>query len=113
MRGNASANAYRSSRDAARRDAVHVGGHAVDRRAVGAHDADQHDRRAAVRRVHLAGDRERRSPCATRVARLELERLDRIDARRRGDGRGDRLLRPALFSSWNARYACVTSAAGP
>ena len=48
-----------------------------------------------------------------RSRRLDVERLDRVNPGRRGYPAAIGCFRRALFSSWKARYACVTSAAGP
>ena len=55
-------------RDAVRRHAVHVRGHAVDRRAVGADDADQHDPARGRPASRPRRDRRRSSPCAIPAA---------------------------------------------
>jgi hypothetical protein len=66
-------------RDLARRVVVHVRRDTVHRRAVGAHDADEHRGRAAVGREHFAANRDRVA-LPYDVARLDRQRLHRVRA---------------------------------
>ena len=93
------------SASAQRRDAVHVGRHAVHRRAVGAHDADQHDRARGRPANRPRRRRAARRPASTRLAGFDApasgSRRRPPPAARRV---ADRLRACAVaFSSWYAR----------